>query len=60
MAVYTASSSTPIDADAVVVMGTPTAATFHQLTGGATNFTITKNRQTKSREAQRNPIQYSS
>ena len=46
VAVYTASSSTPIDADAVVVMGKPTAATFHQLTGGATNFTITKNRQT--------------
>ena len=46
VAVYTTSSSTPIDADAVVVMGRPTAATFHQLTGGSTNFTITKNRQT--------------
>ena len=46
VAVYTAGTATPIDADAVVVMGTPTAATFHQLTGGATNFTITKNRQT--------------
>ena len=46
VAVYTASTSTPIDADAVVVMGSPTAATFHQLTGGATNFSIVKNRQT--------------
>ena len=46
VAVYTASTSTPIDADAVVVMGSPTAATFHQLTGGATNFNIVKNRQT--------------
>ena len=46
VAVYTAGSSTPIDADAVVVMGSPTAATFHQLTGGATNFNIVKNRQT--------------
>lgn len=46
VAVYTASTSTPIDADAVVVMGRPTAATFHQLTGGASDFSIVKNRQT--------------
>ena len=46
VAVYTAGSSTPIDADAVVVQGNATAATFHQLTGGATNFSIVKNRQT--------------
>ena len=45
VAIYSASGGTTADSDAVVVMGTPTAATFHQLTGGATNFSITKNRQ---------------
>ena len=29
-------------------MGSPSVAMFHQLTGGATNFTIQKNRQTIS------------
>lgn len=45
VAVYANSTSTSIDADAVVVMGSASDATFYQLTGGATNFNIIKNRQ---------------
>lgn len=47
VAIY-ASGTTNSSTDAVVVMGTPSVAMFHQLTGGATNFTIQKNRQTIS------------
>ena len=46
VAVYASGGGTTIDSDAVVVLGDPSVATFHQLTGGATNFTIMKNRQT--------------
>ena len=45
VAIYANSGSTTVDSDAVVVMGTPSVATFHQLTGGSTNFQIVKNRQ---------------
>jgi len=45
VAIYTSAAATSIDADAVVVRGHATTATFHQLTGGATNFNIVKNRQ---------------
>ena len=34
VAVYANTGSTTVDSDAVVVMGTPSVATFHQLTGG--------------------------
>ena len=44
VAIY-ASGSTSASTDAVVVMGSPSVAMFHQLTGGATNFNIQKNRQ---------------
>ena len=47
VAIY-ASGATSSSTDAVVVMGSPSVAMFHQLTGGATNFTIQKNRQTIS------------
>ena len=47
VAIY-ASGSTSASTDAVVVMGSPNTAMFHQLTGGVTNFTIQKNRQTIS------------
>lgn len=45
-AIYAAGAATEATSDAVVVMGNVTNATFHQLTGGVTNFTIVKNRQT--------------
>ena len=45
VAVYASGSASSIDSDAVVVMGSPSTAMFHQLTGGVTNFTIQKNRQ---------------
>ena len=45
VAVYANTGSTTVDSDAVVVMGTPSVAMFHQLTGGATDFRIVKNRQ---------------
>ena len=44
VAVY-AGGAASASADAVVVMGSPSTAMFHQLTGGVTNFTIQKNRQ---------------
>ena len=47
VAVYAAGAASA-SADAVVVMGNPSTAMFHQLTGGATSFTIQKNRQTIS------------
>ncbi len=47
VAVY-AGGGTSSSTDAVVVMGKPSAATFHQLTGGVTDFTIQKNRQSIS------------
>lgn len=47
VAIY-ASGATSASTDAVVVMGSPSVAMFHQLTGGATNFTIQKNRRTIS------------
>ena len=46
VAVYASGSAASIDSDAVVVMGSPSTAMFHQLTGGATNFNIQKGRQT--------------
>ena len=45
VAVYATSSATSIDSDAVVVMGRASVASFHQLTGGASDFSIVKNRQ---------------
>ena len=47
VAIY-AGGSTGASTDAVVVMGSPSVAMFHQLTGGATNFSIQKNRQSIS------------
>lgn len=47
-AIYATSAATSIDSDAVVVMGGATTASFHQLTGGVTDFKIIKNRQTIS------------
>ena len=45
VAIYsTGGSTTPEGADAVVVLNNATAATFHQLTGGSTNFKIIKDR----------------
>lgn len=44
-AIYATGGATETTSDAVVVMGDVTNATFHQLTGGLTNFTIMKNRQ---------------
>lgn len=44
-AIYATGGATETTSDAVVVMGNVTNATFHQLTGGVTNFTIMKNRQ---------------
>ena len=44
-AIYATGGATETTSDAVVVMGDVTNATFHQLTGGVTNFTIMKNRQ---------------
>ena len=46
VAVYASGSASSIDSDAVVVMGSPSTAMFHQLTGGTTNFNIQKGRQT--------------
>ncbi|MGE4277833.1 MAG: S-layer homology domain-containing protein [Lawsonibacter sp.] len=48
VAVYAGGSMATSDAGAVVVTGSANAATFYKLTGGATNFTIQKNRQTIS------------
>ena len=45
VAVYAIGSSTSTSDGAVIVMGNPTVAMFHQLTGGATNFNILKNRE---------------
>ena len=44
VAIYANSGATTVDSDAVVVMGSPSTAMFHQLTGGAANFQIVKNR----------------
>lgn len=46
VAIYTTGGANTIDSDAVVVLDNATAATFHHLTGGVTNFNIVKNRQT--------------
>ena len=46
VAVYASGSTTSVEDGAVVVMGNPSSAMFHQLTGGASNYTIQKNRQT--------------
>ena len=45
-AVYASGSAASADGGAVVVTGNATVAMFHQLTGGADNFNIQKNRQT--------------
>lgn len=45
VAIYSTSGSTTSSTDAVVVQGNATAATFHRLTGGVTNFNIIKDRQ---------------
>lgn len=45
VAVYAAGGAGEDDTDAVVVQGTPSAAMFYQLTGGAKNYAIRKNRQ---------------
>lgn len=44
-AVYSASTATTIDTDAVVVLDHATAATFRGLTGGVTGYKIMKDRQ---------------
>lgn len=44
-AVYVTGGATEASTDAVVVMGNASAADFHQLTGGASDFAIMKNRQ---------------
>ena len=44
-AIYSTTSTTTIDSDAVVIMDHATTATFHALTGGVTNFNIVKDRQ---------------
>ena len=44
-AIYSTSGSTTTDSDAVVVLNNATAATFHHLTGGVTNFSVMKDRQ---------------
>ncbi|MCF2597125.1 S-layer homology domain-containing protein [Pseudoflavonifractor phocaeensis] len=48
VAVYAGGSAVSADSDAVVVAGSATVAMFHQLTGGASDFRIQKNRQTIS------------
>lgn len=48
VAVYAGGSMATSDAGAVVVTGSASTSTFYKLTGGATNFTIQKNRQTIS------------
>ena len=45
VAIYAVGTSTSASTEAVVVLGNATVGTFHQLTGGATNFNIIKNRQ---------------
>ena len=45
VAIYSTSGATTADSDAVVVLNHATAATFHHLTGGVTNFSIMKDRQ---------------
>ena len=45
VAIYSTGGTNTIDSGAVVVMGNATAATFHSITGGATNFNIIKDRQ---------------
>lgn len=44
-AIYATGGATETSTDAVVVMGNATAADFHQLTGGVSDFAIMKNRQ---------------
>jgi len=43
-AIYASGSYAASGSEAVVVMGKPSAAMFHQLTGGAVDFTVQKNR----------------
>ena len=45
VSVYASGGGTTASTEAVVVMGNASVGTFHQLTGGATNFNIMKNRQ---------------
>lgn len=45
VAVYATSAATELDSGAVVLQGPASAATFHQLTGGVTDFKVVKNRQ---------------
>ncbi|NBI65910.1 S-layer homology domain-containing protein [Pseudoflavonifractor sp. 60] len=45
VAVYATSTVTTADSDAVVILERATAASFHKLTGGVTDFKIVKNRQ---------------
>ena len=47
-ALYAGGSMAASDSGAVVVTGEPSALPFHQLTGGAENLTVQKNRQTIS------------
>lgn len=46
VALYAGGSMATSDSGAVVVTGEPSAVLFHQLTGGAENLTVQKNRQT--------------
>ena len=45
IALYAGTSATEADADAVIVQGSVNAASFYNLTGGATGYTILKNQQ---------------
>ena len=45
VAIYSTGAASTASSDAVVVLDSATAATFHHLTGGVTSFNIVKNRQ---------------
>lgn len=48
IAVYTSGGMSSVSTEAVVVQGNPSAALFHQLTGGVSSYTIKKGGQTIS------------
>lgn len=48
VSVFASAAGTAVGTDAVVVMGTPTTAMFHQLTGGASNLSVVRGGETIS------------
>jgi len=46
VSVFASVAGAAVGTDAVVVMGKPTAATFHRLTGGIDNFSVVRGRET--------------